>query len=75
MSLDAILEEVVQLQNVSTRLEELAEFHPLMSEALLQIAGTLRRTVSLLAVVVATKQAGLIETPSLTWRNQRKNQS
>ena len=59
MSLKAILEEVVQLQNVSTRLEELAEHHPLMTEALLQIAGTLRRTASLLAIVVATKTGGV----------------
>ena len=59
MSLDAILEEIVQLQNVSTRLEELAEFHPPMSEALLQIAGTIRRTATLLAVVMAAKTGGM----------------
>ena len=53
---EAILNEVDQLQNVSTRLEELAEQHTAVSAALLTIAGSVRNTATILAVlVVATK--------------------
>jgi hypothetical protein len=55
MPFEAILHEVDQLHNVSTRLEGLAEQHPPVSEALLTIAGSVRNTATLLAVVVATK--------------------
>jgi hypothetical protein len=51
----AILHEVDQLHNVSTRLEGLAEQHPAVSEALLTIAGSVRNTATILAVLVATK--------------------
>jgi hypothetical protein len=51
----AILHEVDQLQNVSTRLEQLAEQHPAVSAALLTIAGSVRNTATILAVLVATK--------------------
>jgi hypothetical protein len=57
MPFEAILHEVDQLHNVSTRLEGLAEQHPPVSEALLTIAGSVRNTATLLAVVVATKGA------------------
>jgi hypothetical protein len=50
MPLDAILREVDQLQNVSTRLEGLADQPPPMSEALLTIAGSVRDTATVLAV-------------------------
>jgi hypothetical protein len=50
-----ILREVDQLQNVSTRLEGLAEQHPPMSDALITIAGSVRGTATILAVLVATK--------------------
>jgi hypothetical protein len=39
MPFQAILREVDQLQSVSTRLEALAEQHPLFSEPLMTIAG------------------------------------
>jgi hypothetical protein len=39
MPFEAILREVDHLQNVSTRLEALAERHPLVSEPLMTIAG------------------------------------
>jgi len=58
MPFEAILDEVDQLRNVSTRLEGLADKHPPVSEALLRIAGNVRSTATVLAVVVATKLHG-----------------
>lgn len=55
MPLQAILREVDQLHNVSTRLEALAEQHPPLSEPLITIAATVRNTATLLEVLVATK--------------------
>ena len=56
---NAILNEVRQLYNVSDRLDALAEQHPLVSEALMSIAGSVRNTATLLGVLVATKIAPL----------------
>jgi hypothetical protein len=58
MAFEAILDEVDQLQNVGTRLEGLAEQHPPVSKALITIAGNVRNTATLLAVLVATKLHG-----------------
>jgi len=55
MAFEAILDEVDQLHNVSTRLEGLAERHTPITEALMTIAGSVRNTATLLAVLVATK--------------------
>jgi hypothetical protein len=55
MAFEAILDEVDQLHNVSTRLARLAEQHPPVEEALMTIAGNVRTTATILAVVVATK--------------------
>lgn len=55
MAFQAILDEVDQLHNVSTRLEGLAEHHPPVEEALMTIAGSVRSTATVLAVLVATK--------------------
>ena len=55
MPLEAILNEVEQLHGVSDRLEGLAEQHPPVSEALITIAGSVRNTATVLAVLVATK--------------------
>jgi hypothetical protein len=52
---NAILHEVQQLYNVSDRLDSLAEQHPLVSEALISISGSVRNTATLLEVVVAMK--------------------
>jgi hypothetical protein len=52
---NAILHEVQQLYNVSDRLDSLAEQHPLVSEALIGISGSVRNTATLLEVLVATK--------------------
>jgi hypothetical protein len=59
MSSIAILREVTQLYNVSDRLDSLAEQHPLVSEALIPISGSVRNTATLLEVLVATKIAPL----------------
>ena len=53
----AILYEAQQLHNVSDRLDSLSEQHPLVSEALLSISGSVRNTATLLEVLVATKVA------------------
>jgi hypothetical protein len=55
MPFQAILREVDDLQNVSTRLEALAERHPPMSEPLMTIAGNVRNIATVLAVLVAAK--------------------
>jgi len=52
-----ILHEVQQLYNVSDRLDSLAEQHPLVSEALVAISGSVRNTATLLEVLVAMKIA------------------
>jgi hypothetical protein len=51
----SILHEATQLYNVSDRLDLLAEEHPLISEALITISGSVRNTATLLEVLVATK--------------------
>jgi hypothetical protein len=56
---NAILHEVQQLYNVSDRLDALAEQHPLVSEGLITISGSVRNTATLLEVLVATKM-GLV---------------
>jgi hypothetical protein len=53
----AILHEVQQLYNVSDRLDLLAEQHPIASEALLTISGSVRNTATVLEVLVAMKIA------------------
>ena len=55
MHSNAILHEVQQLYNVSDRLDSLAEQHPVVSEALIIISGSVRNTATLLEVLVATK--------------------
>ena len=56
---NAILHEVQQLYNVSDRLDSLAEQHPLVSDALITISGSVRNTATLLEVLVATKMVPL----------------
>jgi hypothetical protein len=52
---EAILNEVDQLQNVSARLDKLAEQYPPVTEALTTISGSVRNTATVLAVVAALK--------------------
>ena len=56
---NAILHEVQQLYNVSDRLDLLADQHPLVSDALISISGSVRNTATLLEVVVAMKMPTL----------------
>jgi hypothetical protein len=56
MPFEAILNEVDRLHGVSTRLEGLAELHPPVSDALMTIAGSVRNSAVVLAVLVATKK-------------------
>jgi hypothetical protein len=58
MSSDAILSEVEVLNGACLRLEELAEHTPLLTAALLTIAGNVRSSATLLAVLVATRLHG-----------------
>jgi hypothetical protein len=60
----AILQEVQRLYRVSDRLDSLAEQHPMVSEALLVISGSVRNTATLLEVLVATKISPLPELDS-----------
>jgi hypothetical protein len=55
MPIEAILQEVEQLHDVSERLATLAGQHPPVSEALLTISGSVRNTATILGVLVATK--------------------
>jgi hypothetical protein len=55
MAFDAILAEVDQLNLAGDRIEGLAEHHPPVSEALITIAGNVRSTATVLAVLVETK--------------------
>ena len=59
MHSNAILNEVQQLYNVSDRLDSLAEEHPVVSDALITISGSVRNTATLLEVLVATKMGPL----------------
>jgi hypothetical protein len=55
MPSNAILQEAQRLHGVSHRLDSLAEQHPLVSDAMLVISGSVRNTATLLEVLVATK--------------------
>jgi hypothetical protein len=55
MASDAILSEVEHLNGVCERLEGLADRTPRLSTELLTIAGTVRSSATLLAVLVATR--------------------
>ncbi len=55
MDSNAIVHEVQRLYNVSDRLDSLAGEHPLVSEALITISGSVRSTATVLEVLVATK--------------------
>jgi hypothetical protein len=53
----AILYEIQKLYDVSDRLDSLSEQHPLVSEGLITISGSVRKTATLLEVLVAIKMA------------------
>jgi len=58
MAFESILAEVDQLNLAGDRIEGLAEDHPIVSEALVTIAGNVRSTATVLAVLVETKLRG-----------------
>ena len=58
MASDAILSEIEHLHGVCTRLEAPAESTPHLTTALLTIAGNVRSSATLLAVLVATRLRG-----------------
>lgn len=55
MAFEAIMAEVDQLNLAGDRIEGLAEHHPIVSQALVTIAGNVRSTATVLAVLVQTK--------------------
>ena len=55
MAFQEILDEVNQLHSVSARLEVLADDNLPMSEALLSVAGNVRGSATVLAVLVAAE--------------------
>jgi hypothetical protein len=55
MASSGILHEAQQLHKISDRLDSLAEQHPVVSDALVNISGSVRNTATLLEVLVATK--------------------
>lgn len=58
MAFEMIMAEVDQLNLAGDRIEGLAEHHPRVSEALITIAGNVRATATVLAVLVETKLRG-----------------
>jgi hypothetical protein len=55
MTLNPLLGEVEKLHAVSQRIEELSEHNSIAATELLTIAGNVRSTATLLAVLIATK--------------------
>jgi hypothetical protein len=58
MAFETIMAEVEQLNLAGDRIEGLAEHHLPVSEALISIAGNVRATATVLAVLVETKLRG-----------------
>jgi hypothetical protein len=56
MSFELILDEVDHLHGCSARLEGLAEKNLSVSEALMTIAGQVRETATILAVLIAMRK-------------------
>jgi hypothetical protein len=55
MAFEAILHEVDQLNLVGDRIEGLAGHHPPVTEVLITIAGNVRSTATVLALLVETR--------------------
>jgi hypothetical protein len=58
ISVEAILDEVEHLNSAGVRIERLAAHHLPVSDALVSIAGSVRATATVLAVLLATKLQG-----------------
>jgi hypothetical protein len=55
MPAKAIQYEIDQLKAVSTRLESLADQHPIMEQEIISISGSILRNAVLLEVLLATR--------------------
>ena len=58
MAVEAIMAEVDHLNQAGDRIEALAEHHPVVEEALITIAGSVRGSATILALLVETKLGG-----------------
>jgi len=58
MAVEAIMAEVNHLNQAGDRIEALAEHHPVVEEALITIAGNVRGSATILALLVETKLGG-----------------
>ncbi len=54
-----ILKEVGQLNNVSERLESLADQHPIVEDALMSVSGNIRNTATLLEVLTLIRNKSI----------------
>jgi hypothetical protein len=63
MAFEAILDEVDQLNLAGDRIEGLAEHQPPVSEVLISIAGNVRSTATVLALLVETSCEVVTATP------------
>jgi hypothetical protein len=59
MPFENILQEVGQLNNVSERLESLADQHPFVEDALLSISGNIRSTATVLEVLALIRNKSI----------------
>jgi len=59
MPFEGILQEVGQLNNVSERLESLADQHPFVEDALMSISGNIRSTATVLEVLALIKNKSI----------------
>ena len=55
MPVKAIQYEIDQLRGISTRLDSLADEHPLMQTAIMSISGNILRNAVLLEVLLTTR--------------------
>lgn len=55
MPVKAIQYEIDQLKGISTRLDSLADEHPLMQTAIMSISGNILRNAVLLEVLLTTR--------------------
>lgn len=60
----AILQEVTLLHDISDRLHSMADHHPILTDGLIRISGSVRNTATLLEILVATKIGPLPESGS-----------
>jgi hypothetical protein len=72
MPSNAILQEVRQLYNVSDRLDLLAEEHPVVSEALITISGTVRTTTRVVNIAHNAARLGNVSIATASEQSEFK---